>query len=181
MRQQRSRASKPRTRAAGASDSLTEHVRWATSTWPEIDPDVEGIVSRIDKAHRYLQSAFRDSIGRAGLTKDEWNVLMAVRRQVRSHGWLCRELAVSTGAMTYRLDRLEERHLVKRTPDPDDRRGVLLELTAAGRARLDDYVHTGASGERELLTDLTRAERQQLSQLLSKWLASMERRSPTVP
>lgn len=181
MRQQRSRASDPGKGAVEAGDSLAEHVRWATATWPRIDPDVEGIVSRIDKAHRYLQSAFRASIGQAGLTKDEWNVLMAVRRHVRSHGWLCRELAVSTGAMTYRLDRLEQRGLLERTPDPNDRRGVLLELTAAGRARLDDYVHAGASRERELLADLTQAERKRLNQLLSKSLASMERRSPTAP
>jgi DNA-binding MarR family transcriptional regulator len=156
-------------------------VRWATSTWPQIDPDVEGIASRVDKAQRYLQSAFRASIGQAGLTKDEWNVLMALRRQIRSHGWLCRELGVSTGAMTYRLDRLEQRGLVKRAPDPNDRRGVLLELTAASRARLDEYVHAGADRERELLEDLTQAERHRLNQLLSKWLASMERRSPTAP
>jgi DNA-binding MarR family transcriptional regulator len=176
MRQQRSRASDP---GDHAGDSLAEHVRWATSTWPQIDPDVEGIVSRVDKVHRYLQSAFRASIGQAGLTKDEWNVLMALRRHVRSHGWLCRELAVSTGAMTYRLDGLEQRGLVKRAPDPNDRRGVLLEITPAGHARLDEYVYTGASRERELLEDLTQAERQQLNRLLSKWLAAMERSSPT--
>lgn len=181
MRHQKPRSSDPGTEPAGGNDSLAEHVRWATSTWPQIDPDVEGIASRIDRAHRFLQSAFRDSIGQAGLTKDEWNVLMALHRHVRSHGWLCRELGVSTGAMTYRLDRLEQRGLVKRAPDPKDRRGVLLELTAAGRARLDTYVHAGASRERELLADLTQVERQHLNQLLSKWLASMERRGPPSP
>lgn len=181
MGQQRSRGSDSGKGDPIRDDSLAEHVRWATTTWPQIDPEVEGIVSRVDKAHRYLNSAFRASIGQAGLTKDEWNVLMALRRSVRSHGWLCRELGVSTGAMTYRLDRLEQRGLVKRGPDPNDRRGVLLELTPAGRDRLDKYIHAGATRERELLADLTQAERQRLDQLLSKWLASMERRSPTAP
>ncbi len=69
----------------------------------------------------------------------------------------------------------------KRLPDPNDRRGVLLELTTAGRARLDEYVEAGASRERDLLADLTQAERQRLNQLLSKWLASMEQRSPAAP
>jgi DNA-binding MarR family transcriptional regulator len=61
-------------------------------------------------------------------------VLMALHAGSRSHGALCRELEVSTGAMTNRLDKLEREQLVHRSPDPDDRRGVLLELTADGRA-----------------------------------------------
>src|SRR6201989_415731 len=91
----------PETRSANeAADSIVEHVRWAVSTWPQIDPDVEGIVSRVDKIDRYLKNAFRSSLGQAGLTKEEWKVIMAVSREVRSHGWLCRDLGVSTGAVT---------------------------------------------------------------------------------
>jgi hypothetical protein len=118
MDQREARAPDPGQRAGEERDLLAEHVRWAMSTWPQLDPEVEGIASRVDKAQRYLQSPFRASIGPAGLTKDEWNVLMALRRHVRSHGWLCRDLAVSTGAMTHRLDRLEQRGLVKRATDP---------------------------------------------------------------
>jgi DNA-binding MarR family transcriptional regulator len=77
-------------------------------------------------------------------------VLMRLHDAVRSHGWLCSDLEVSTGAMTNRLDKLEQRDLIKRTPDPADRRGVLLELTAAGRARLEEYISAGAAREREV-------------------------------
>jgi DNA-binding MarR family transcriptional regulator len=160
------------------NDPIAEHVRWAVANWPQIDPEVEGIVTRVDKINRYLQNAFRASLGEAGLTKEEWKVLMALHDSVRSHGWLCRDLDVSTGAMTNRLDKLERRGLIRRTPDPQDRRGVLLELTAGGRARLEEYIEAGARRERELLDDLTLADKQELNRLLSDLLASLQRNGP---
>jgi DNA-binding MarR family transcriptional regulator len=155
-------------------DPVAEHVRWAVANWPQIDPQVEGIVVRVDKIHRHFEEAFRASLGDAGLTKEEWKVLLALHDSVRSHGWLAQDLAVSTGAMTNRLDKLERRGLVRRAPDPNDRRGVLLELTKTGESRLLEYIEVGAVRERELLDDLTVAERRELNRLMSKLLASLE-------
>ena len=159
---------------ASANDSVAEHVRWAVTNWPQIDPEVEGIVTRVDKIHRYLQNATRASLGEVGLTKEEWKVLIALHNSVRSHGWLSRDLGVSTGAMTNRLDKLERGGLIRRTRDPEDRRGVLLELTPAGRARLEEYIDAGAGRENELLDGLTLAEKQRLNRLLSKLLVSLQ-------
>jgi DNA-binding MarR family transcriptional regulator len=155
-------------------DPVTEHVRWAVTTWPQIDPEVEGIVVRVEKIHRHFQDAFRASLGDAGLTKEEWKVLMALHDSVRSHGSLCHDLDVSTGAMTNRLDKLERGGLIRRTPDPHDRRGVLLELTETGESQLEDYIDAGARRERELVDDLTVAETQELNRLMSKLLASLQ-------
>ncbi|HUA44839.1 MAG TPA: MarR family transcriptional regulator [Solirubrobacteraceae bacterium] len=162
--------------APKASDPVAEHVRWAVANWPQIDPEVEGIVVRVDKINRHFENAFRDSLGEVGLTKEEWKVVMALHRSVRSHGWLCRDLDVSTGAMTNRLDKLERGGLIRRAPDPQDRRGVLLELTPAGEARLEEYMDAGAARERELLDGLTLTEKQKLNRLLSKLLASLQTR-----
>jgi DNA-binding MarR family transcriptional regulator len=160
------------------ADSIAQHVEWAVSTWPQIDPEVEGIVSRVDKIDRYMKNAFRASLGQAGLTKEEWKVILALSRGVRSHGWLCRDLDVSTGAMTNRLDKLEDRGFIKRTPDPEDRRGVLLELTDGGRERLEEYIDAGAGREKELLSGLSLAEKQELNALLSRLLRSLQQREP---
>jgi DNA-binding MarR family transcriptional regulator len=159
---------------SSTDDPVTEHVRWAVATWPQIDPEVEGIVVRVEKIHRHFQEAFRASLGDAGLSKEEWKVLMAVHDSVRSHGWLCQDLDVSTGAMTNRLDKLEGRGLIRRAPDPHDRRGVLLELTETGGSQLQEYVEAGAGRERELVDDLTVAEKQELNRLMSKLLASLQ-------
>lgn len=160
--------------ATTSTDPINEHVRWAVANWPQIDPEVEGIVTRVAKIQRHLQNAYRASLGEVGLTKEEWKVLMALHDSVRSHGWLCGDLEVSTGAMTNRLDKLEGYGLVRRAPDPEDRRGVLLELTAAGQARLQEYIDIAAARERELLADLTQNQKQQLNRLLSKLLVSLQ-------
>jgi DNA-binding MarR family transcriptional regulator len=162
------------TDALATKDPVTEHVRWAVATWPQIDPEVEGIVTRVEKIHRHFQEAFRASLGEVGLTKEEWKVLMALHDSVRSHGWLCEDLDVSTGAMTNRLDKLERRDLIRRTSDPQDRRGVLLTLTETGQSQLEEYIDAGAGRERELTDDLTLAEQQELNRLLSKLLASLQ-------
>lgn len=159
---------------SAAGDSVTDHVRWAVAAWPQIDPEVEGIVTRVDKIQRYLANAFRASLGDAGINKEEWRVLMALHSSVRSHGWLSKDLGVSTGAMTNRLDKLEGRGLIRRAPDPQDRRGVLLELTDAGRARLEEYIDAGSGRESELLGELTLTEKRELNQLLSKLLVSLQ-------
>ena len=160
---------------------MIEHVRWVAANWPQIDPEVEGIVVRIEKLHRHFQEAFRASLGEAGLTKEEWKVLMALHDSVRSHGWLCQDLDVSTGAMTNRLDKLERRGLIRRTPDPNDRRGVLLELTETGQSQLEEYVEAGAGRERELVDDLTMAEKRELNELMSKLLASLQTKDAGKP
>lgn len=162
-------------------DPVTEHVRWVVANWPQIDPEVEGIVVRVEKIHRHFQEAFRASLGEAGLTKEEWKVLMALHHSVRSHGWLCQDLDVSTGAMTNRLDKLERRGLIRRAPDPHDRRGVLLELTETGESQLVEYIEAGAGRERELVDYLTVAEKQELNRLLSKLLASLQTKAAGKP
>jgi DNA-binding MarR family transcriptional regulator len=157
-----------------SNDPVTEHVRWVVAHWPQIDPEVEGIVVRVEKIHRHFQAAFRASLGEAGLTKEEWKVLMALHDSVRSHGWLCHDLDVSTGAMTNRLDKLERRGLIRRVRDPQDRRGVLLELTDTSQSQLEQYVEAGAGRERDLVDDLSPTEKQELNRLLSKLLASLQ-------
>jgi len=162
---------------SAAEDPVTDHVRRAVANWPQIDPEVEGIVTRVDRLHRHFQEAFRASLGEVGLTKEEWKVLMALHDSVRSHGWLCQDLDVSTGAMTNRLDKLERRGLISRARDPHDRRGVLLELTKTGASQLDDYIEAGARRERELLDDMTVAEKQELNRLMSKLLAALQNKA----
>jgi DNA-binding MarR family transcriptional regulator len=155
-------------------DRVDAHVRSAVTEWPQIDPEVEGIVVRIGKADRLLERAAIASLAPVGLTFEEFKVLISLHNGRRSHGALCRELLISTGAMTNRLDKLEGAGLVKRERDPGDRRGVLLELTSEGRVKLDAYIDLGAKHERELLGVLEPDEKRQLNDLLRKLLVSLQ-------
>lgn len=159
---------------ADVEAGIEEHVRYAVANWPSLDPQVEGLVNRIYKAERYIENEARAVLGRKGLTKEEFLVLVSLHAGVRSHGTLCRDLDVSTGAMTNRLDKLEDRGFVRRMPDPNDRRGVLLELTEAGSRHLSDYIDAAAARERDLTSALDGDEIRDLNRLLGKLLVSLQ-------
>ena len=148
-------------------------VALAKATWPQIDADVEGIVVRVARAADLLDRAARANLHEVALTKEEFKVICTLHSGARSHGSLCDELRVSTGSMTNRLDKLERLGLIERSPDPTDRRGVQLSLTADGQARLDDYIELGAAREQALLSRLTTADKRRLNQLLDRLLYSL--------
>jgi DNA-binding MarR family transcriptional regulator len=118
-----------------------DHIdEWLETAWlqdiPNLDFAVEGIVDRMNGLTRRFKRSLNDVLAEHGLTFEEWDVLGALRRAGppfrRSAGELAKFSELSSGAMTNRLDRLEKAGFVKRLPDPDDRRGVLIELTKAG-------------------------------------------------
>jgi DNA-binding MarR family transcriptional regulator len=76
--------------------------------------------------------------------------------------------------MTNRVDRLESRGLVRRLPDPADRRGVHVRLTPRGKESVDAALADLLARERELLASLTGAEQQELSTLLRALVAPFE-------
>jgi DNA-binding MarR family transcriptional regulator len=155
------------------SGDIDAAVQLALATWPQIEPDVEQIVIRISRAAELLDRAARTNLARVGLTKEEFKVLCRLHSGTRSHGALCSALQVTTGAMTNRLDKLERAGLITRSPDPSDRRGVLVNLSADGKRKLDEYVDLGAAREATLLSGLSVAERRQMTRLLTKLLRSL--------
>jgi DNA-binding MarR family transcriptional regulator len=162
-----------------------DHVdRWlATASLddiPNLDLAVEGIVHRMNGLTRRIKRSHTEVLAEHGLTWEEWDVLGALRRAGppyrRSAGELARIAELSSGAMTNRLDRLEQAGFVQRLPDPDDRRGVLVELTGSGKKKWLES--TGAEAEREALiaAALTNKEKEQLNTLLRRLMLEFERR-----
>ena len=86
----------------------------------------------------------------------------------RTPGQLADDMHLSSGAMTNRLDRMEEAGLIRRLPDPSDRRGQLIEPTEAGHAAWDQAVGTQAEQEALIASTLSREEREELHRLLRK-------------
>lgn len=81
---------------------------------------------------------------------------------------LAKDMMLSTSAMTNRLDRLEKRGLIKRTMDPNDRRGLRIELTEEGFVLADKMIVSHVETEECILSALTDLERNQLRNLLTK-------------
>ena len=65
--------------------------------------------------------------------------------------------------MTARLDKMEEADLIRRLPDPDDRRGVVIELTDHGRDLWEQSIAVQAEKESTVAAALTEAEQDQLN------------------
>lgn len=162
-----------------------DHVdRWLEEAWlhdiPNLDLAVEGIIQRMNGLTRRIRRSHKEALAEHGLTWEEWDVLGALRRggppYKRSAGELAKFAELSSGAMTNRLDRLEKAGFVKRLPDPDDRRGVLVQLTKSGREKWLEA--TGAEAEREALIGaaLTKKEKEQLNALLRTLMLEFERR-----
>jgi DNA-binding MarR family transcriptional regulator len=147
-----------------------------------IDLEVEGIVDRVGGINRRIKRAMETTLAEHGLTHPDWEVLCSLRlrreRNRSSPGSLAAELELSTGAMTSRLDRLEREGYVRRLPDPDDRRGVVIELTPEGRAAWDRAAGVQARREAFFASALTKAEQKQLNGLLRKLLLALEAVEP---
>jgi DNA-binding MarR family transcriptional regulator len=143
----------------------------------ELDLEVEGIVDRIAGISRRVKRALEATLSEYGLTHAEWEVLGKLRLSdvhTSSPGELAEEVEVSSGTMTSRLDRLENAGLVARKPDPGDRRGVLVELTPAGRAAYEAAVNVQARKEAFFASALTKREQRELNGLLRKLMLAFE-------
>jgi DNA-binding MarR family transcriptional regulator len=144
---------------------------------PNLDLTVEGIVDRIHDLSKRFKKALAETISEHGLTYGDWSILSALmRKQPRSAGALAKVSDLSSGAMTNRLDRLEEGGLVRRLPDPDDRRGVLVELTANGRRSYHAAAGASAAYEAFVASALSKREKEELNALLRRLMIVFERR-----
>jgi DNA-binding MarR family transcriptional regulator len=79
---------------------------------------------------------------------------------------------VTTGAITNRIDRLEERGLVERAAT-DDRRKVLVRLTRRGVDLVDDVVEGHMATEREILGPLPKRRQEELVSMLRTLLVAL--------
>ena len=91
---------------------------------------------------------------------------------------LFKGLMLSSAGITSRLDRLERAGYVKRTRHPQDRRGVLVSLTPAGRKVFEQAFAADLKGEKDLMAPLTKAEQRSLVSLLRKLLSALEPPEP---
>lgn len=152
------------------ADHLDAQLDVWTREIPSLDRLTEGIVERIEKLSRYFGHSLEETLAEYGLAGRTYRVLGKLRYQGPpyrlSAGQLAEAMGLSSGAMTNRLDRLEEAGLVRRLPDPDDRRGVLVEPTEAGHDAWHSAVATQGKREELIASVLSEAERKQLHDLL---------------
>jgi DNA-binding MarR family transcriptional regulator len=144
---------------------------------PHIDLTVEGIVDRINGLSRRIKRLMDETLDERELTWGEWKVLGILHRSPekrRSPGYLAVHAELSSGAMTNRLDNLEKAGLIRRLPDPKDRRGVQVELTSAGVDAYNESTAAQAAKEQLIASALSAKEKDELNNLLRRLMIVAE-------
>jgi DNA-binding MarR family transcriptional regulator len=160
--------------------SQSDPVDRITAQWrrerPDLDPTPMEVVGRISRLSALLQRELERVFAQHGLTGADFDVLATLRRSGGrlTPGHLSRSTMITTGGMTKRLDRLESQELIRREPDPRDRRGRLIALTRKGHALVDRAVEAHLANEQRLLAALSAAEREQLAALLRELLLALD-------
>ena len=161
---------------------MQDEVDRLVAAWGRERPDLDvrplEVLSRVTRLARHLDRARRDAFAKHDLEVWEFDVLAALRRAgspyVLSPGQLVEQTMVTSGTMTNRIDRLELRGLVARTPHPRDGRGVHVALTPRGKDQVDAALAALLDRERRLLVGLDGRQQETLSQLLRELVAPFE-------
>ena len=150
--------------------------------WDDARPDLEvgtlQVTARLSRIGPHLARRQEEIFSKFGLNRGEVGLLSTLRIAGPSHRLsptrLARGLLLSSAGVTSRIDRLERRGFVRRLDDPNDRRGVIIELTDEGLAVVDAAVTANSASDRQLLARLDPDELVQLEALLRKLLSGLE-------
>jgi DNA-binding MarR family transcriptional regulator len=162
------------TRPRDAVDRISD--QWATVR-PDVDSSPLAVIGRASRLSRLVDRRLAESFARFDLEPWMYDVLATLRRGGEPYELTAGELVarsmVTTGAITNRIDRLEERGLVARAPAEGDRRKVIVRLTPEGRALVDEVVGPHMEVEEEILRSLSPRQREELVRLLRTLLVDL--------
>lgn len=170
----------------GDPPAVEDEVDRLVRSWRKERPDLDvaplHVLSRVSRLARHLDRARRAAFAEHGLEPWEFDVLTTLRRAGEpyelSPGALLRATLVTSGTMTNRIDRLAAAGLVRRRPDPEDRRGVLVSLTEEGMARVDAALADLLRREHELLAALDKQAQRTLADHLRTLLVPFDSGNP---
>jgi DNA-binding MarR family transcriptional regulator len=159
-------------------DWTDEHVARWLPVLPGLDPDIEGAVTRMKRLSVHLRRVREQSLVDFDLERHEFDTLhkLAGRGGTAAPSELAADLDLAPASVTGRLDVLERRGFVRRTPSTTDRRRVVVELTEAGRSTWLGAMDVLGHEEYRLLGVLTEDERALLNGMLRRVMRVAEQR-----
>ncbi|MFI1102300.1 MarR family winged helix-turn-helix transcriptional regulator [Streptomyces melanogenes] len=160
---------------------MTDHVDLLLAQWGERRPDLDvspmAVIGRLKRLTRLIEAELRRTFAEHGLDPASFDVLATLRRSAPPHlltpAELMRSAMVTSGAVSQRLDRLEARGLVTRSPSPIDGRVVEVALTTEGRTLVDRALPDHLATEERLLAALGPDRRDALADTLRELLESL--------
>ncbi len=162
-------------------DSIARVIAGWQAARPELEVEPIAITARLARLQAVLSPRLELVFARYGMRGADFAVIATLVRLAServSQRRLASELGLSAGTVSLRIDRLVQRGLAERRPDPDDGRGALVSLTHRGRELFEACAPEHLANAHELLAGLSEPERDQLAQLLGKLLYTLEDPGP---
>ncbi len=152
--------------------------QWARER-PDLDIGPMVLLGRLGEAALLIsRDRLNPLFAEFGLQPGEFDVLATLRRSGIPYALtptaLYEAAMISSGSMTNRLDRLENGGLVERRPNPADKRGTLVALTADALALIDRAIEAHIANQQSIVSGLDEQERGQLAVLLGKLIRSQQ-------
>ncbi|MGA5500893.1 MarR family winged helix-turn-helix transcriptional regulator [Streptomyces umbrinus] len=162
-----------------AARTPTDPVDAIIDQWAAVRPDLDTaameVFGRVFRLSRAMGDRMEKTYARLGISRGEFDVLATLRRSGEPYALSPRQLSatlmLTTGGMTGRLDKLERAGLLRRSPDPHDRRALQVTLTDKGLTLVDEAVGAGLAVQTEALSSLDEEQAGQLADLLRQLLA----------
>ncbi len=151
-------------------DQVDEIVEQWHRERPDVDVSGMAIIGRLARLEKMIRPRVNSVFAEHDLENWEFDVLATLVRNGSPYqltpGELLDSMMITSGAMTNRIDRLEQRGFVQRAKSPTDGRQVLVTITKAGRKKLDAALVDHADNELAILAPLEQADRERLVELL---------------
>jgi DNA-binding MarR family transcriptional regulator len=163
-------------------DDTDRHVALWSPELSWLNPLHEEIVGRLTSVTKHLDRARAEAHRDSALSRASFRVLMGLRRlgapYTAQPSQLAEYLGLSRGALSVRLGPLEDRGLIVRAVDSDDRRKVHVTLTRAGHRAFDRHGEREGRGEAAVFDTLSTTDQRQLADLLRFLTLAFEGRAP---
>ncbi|QKV76276.1 MarR family winged helix-turn-helix transcriptional regulator [Amycolatopsis sp. Hca4] len=137
-----------------------------------------GVVAGLVRASFLVNAVYAESAREYGLTVQQGQLLCVLMGRPYGMGDLGATLGLEKSSLTGLVDRAVRRGLVRREPDPDDRRAVQVVLTGEGREMAEDFYAATCRRVDELAAGLSTQDRDRLAALLGAIVRDNE--APTV-
>jgi|ERR1051325_8733897 DNA-binding MarR family transcriptional regulator len=153
-----------------------DHVDRAIAQWSREMPEIEikgaDVLNRARRITLESRRAIEDNFRHHGLDSGEFDVLATLRRAGAPYCLrpteLYRSLMITSGGLTARLDKLEAAGLIRRRDSDDDARSMPVELTPAGKKKIEAAFRADMEIENKMVEGLSESERAELVRLLRK-------------
>ncbi|SHE88735.1 MarR family winged helix-turn-helix transcriptional regulator [Vibrio gazogenes] len=156
--------------------------QWAAEK-PELNTLPMSIFGRILHLAKHLEQEIANIHKRYDLKSGEFDVLATLLRSGAPYqltpSALISTAMLTSGAMTNRLDKLEQKNLITRIHSNIDRRSISVQLTEQGYQLINQALAEHVQAQERLISVLNQTEQSQLSTLLKSWLSSFDPSTPS--